>query len=120
MNGDGVALDESAMESLKDLGGEEFMAEVIDTFLGEAPALVATLRAAREAGDAELLRRTAHTLKSNGQTFGAADFSELCRELEHRAKNGELEGAAGLVERIEREYRALEQALGALRPEPAR
>ena len=68
----------------------------------------------------ELLRRAAHTLKSNGQTFGAAEFSELCRELEQRAKNGELEGAAGLVERIEDEYRALEQALAALRPEPAR
>ena len=74
---------------------------MIDTFLGEAPALVATLRSSQEGGDAELLRRAAHTLKSNGQTFGAADFAELCRELEQRAKNGELEGAAGLVERIE-------------------
>jgi HPt (histidine-containing phosphotransfer) domain-containing protein len=108
------------MGSLKELGGDDFLAEVIDTFLGEAPALVAALPAALESGDPELLRRTAHTLKSNGQTFGAAEFSELCRELEQRAKNGEPEGAAGLVERIEEEYVALEQALAALRPEPAR
>ena len=119
-NGDGVALDETAVESLKELGGDGFLAEVIDTFLSEAPGLVATLRVSQEGGDTELLRRTAHTLKSNGQTFGAADFSELCRELEQRAKNGEVEGAAELVERIEHEYRALELALAALRPEPAR
>jgi PAS domain S-box-containing protein len=118
-NGGGLALDEAALGSLRDLGGDEFVAEVIDTFVDEAPALVATLRTAREGGDAELLRRTAHTLKSNGQTFGAAAFSELCRELEQRAKNGELDGAAGLVERIEREYPALERALTSLRPEPA-
>jgi CheY-like chemotaxis protein len=119
-NGGGVALDDAAVESLKELGGDDFVAEVIDTFLGEAPALVAALRTAQENGDMELLRRAAHTLKSNGQTFGAGAFSELCRELEQRAKNGEAEGAAGLVERIGDEYRALEQALAALRPEPAR
>jgi PAS domain S-box-containing protein len=115
----GRALDASAVESLKELGGDGFLAEVIDTFLSEGPALLATLRASHERGEAEVLRRTAHTLKSNGQTFGATGFSELCRELEQRAKNGEVDGAAELLDRIEREYRALEQALAALRPEPA-
>jgi CheY-like chemotaxis protein len=119
-NGGGLALDGAAVESLKELGGDEFVAEVVDTFLGEAPALVAALRTALESGDLELLRRAAHTLKSNGQTFGAAEFSELCRALELRAKNGELEGASGLVEQIEDEYRALEQALAVLRQAPAR
>ena len=89
------------------LGGEEFVAEVIDTFLSDAPALVATLRTTHEEGDTEGLRRAAHTLKSNGQTFGAGRFSELCRELEHRARSDELDGAAELVDRIEREYPAL-------------
>jgi CheY-like chemotaxis protein/HPt (histidine-containing phosphotransfer) domain-containing protein len=118
-NGDGVGLDAAAVDSLRELGGDGFLTEVIDAFLGDAPTLVAALRASQEGGDPEVLRRTAHTLKSNGQTFGAAGFSELCRELEQRAKNGEVEGTAELVERIEREYRGVEQALAALRPEPA-
>jgi len=87
--------------------------------LDDAPALVATLRAAHEQGDREELRRAAHTLKSNGQTFGAERFSELCRELEERAKSDELDGAADLLNSIEREYAALEQTLAALRPTPA-
>ena len=65
------------------------------------------------------LRRTAHTLKSNGQTFGAARFTELCRELEDRAKSDELDGTADLIDRIEREYGALEKTLAALRSTPA-
>jgi CheY-like chemotaxis protein/HPt (histidine-containing phosphotransfer) domain-containing protein len=119
-NGDGVGLDATALESLRDLGGDGFLTEVIDTFLSDAPAAIATLRASQAGGDAEVLRRTAHTLKSNGQTFGAAGLADLCRDLEQRAKNGEVEGTAELVDRIEREYRAVEQALAALRPEAAR
>ena len=92
--GAGASLDAGAIESLRELDGESFLGEVIDTFLGDAPALVATLRTAYEEGDTEALRRTAHTLKSNGQIFGAGRFSELCRELEERARRGELDGAA--------------------------
>jgi HPt (histidine-containing phosphotransfer) domain-containing protein len=113
--GAGASLDASAIESLRQLGGEEFLAELIDTFLSDAPALVATLRTTYEQGDTEGLRRAAHTLKSNGQTFGAGRFSELCRELELRARSGELDGGADLVDRIGRAYPALEKALAALR-----
>jgi len=53
-------------------------------------------------------------LKSNGATLGAEKFAELCRTLEHRAKEGELDGASELVDQIEEEYRPLEEALSAL------
>ena len=114
-----AGLDASAIESLRELDGEAFLAEVIDTFVGEAPALVATLRTAYEQDDREGLRRAAHTLKSNGQTFGAGRFSELCRELEERARSRELDGAGELIDRVEREYAALEQTLAALRSSAA-
>ena len=113
--GDVAGLDASAIESLRDLDGEGFLAEVIDTFLGEAPALVASLRTAHEEGDTEELRRAAHILKSNGQIFGARRFWELCRELEQRARAGELDGSGELIDRIDREYAALEESLAALR-----
>ncbi len=108
-------LDHSALATLRELGGDAFLAEVIETFLNDAPVLLAALRTSSEHGDTEELRRTAHTLKSNGQTFGAGRFSELCRELEERARSGALNGSAELVVRIEREYRALEEILVAVR-----
>jgi CheY-like chemotaxis protein/HPt (histidine-containing phosphotransfer) domain-containing protein len=123
-NGDGrsepvedVSLDDGALKNLRDLGGDEFLGEVIDAFLADAPEMLATLRSSLDGRNAEELRRAAHTLKSNGATLGAEGFAELCRTLEQRAKVGEFDGAAELVDRIEQEYRPLEEALSALRTE---
>jgi PAS domain S-box-containing protein len=114
-----LTLDAAALRNLRDLGGDEFLAEVVDAFLSDAPELMAALRRPLEDGNAEELRRAAHTLKSNGATLGAAQFAELCRTLEQRAKDGELDGSSELVDRIEQEYRSLEDSLAALRSEPA-
>jgi CheY-like chemotaxis protein len=113
-----VNFDDAALASLRELGGNDFVAEVIDTFRADAPTLLATLRSSLEEKNADELRRAAHTLKSNGATLGAGDFSELCRELEAKARSGDLEGADDLVGRIERDYGAVEEALAALRPQP--
>jgi PAS domain S-box-containing protein len=48
-NGDRMALDASAVQSLRELGGDGFLVEVVDTFLSDAPALLAMLRASQEA-----------------------------------------------------------------------
>ncbi len=112
----GGRLDSVALESLRELGGDEFVAEGIDTFLADVETLLATLRRALDEGNAAEVRRMAHTLKSNGATLGATEFAELCRALEKQAKDGRLEDAPGLVARIEEERGSLELALGTLRP----
>ena len=111
-----TSLDAAALDELRELGGDDFIAEVIDTFLTDAPTLVTALRRSLDDGDLDELRRAAHTLKSNGATLGARGFSELCRELEQAAKSGQMEGAAELVERIEQGYGALVETLTSLRP----
>jgi len=73
------------------------MVELVDTFLSEAPALLETLRGALEAADGRQLRWAAHTLKSNGEVFGATRLADLCRELEAMAKAGPLMAAAELL-----------------------
>jgi PAS domain S-box-containing protein len=112
-----VSLDDGALKNLRDLGGDDFLGEVIDAFLADGPELMATLRRSLDEQSAEELRRAAHTLKSNGATLGAEQFAELCRTLEQRAKSGELDGASQLVDRIEQEYRPLAEALSTLRSE---
>jgi len=91
----------------------EHVVEVIDAFLADSPGLVAILRASLDAGDTSELRRAAHTLKSNGATLGAQRFSDLCRELEQRAKKGDLADAVELVGRIQEAYDELDGALTA-------
>ena len=68
---------------------------MIDTFLADAPTLLATLHHALEGETTAEVRRAAHTLKSNGATLGATEFAELCRALEQQAKDGRLDGGSG-------------------------
>ena len=112
---DELRLDEGALANLRELGGDDFLGELIDTFLAEAVGLGASLRQSIEDGDAEELRRAAHTLKSNGATFGAGHFAELARELEDRGRDGRLDDAAGLAELLDAELGRLRAALERLR-----
>jgi HPt (histidine-containing phosphotransfer) domain-containing protein len=93
-------LDPAAVEELRELGGDEFVADLVATFLADAPPLLGALRGS----EVDEVRRAAHTLKSNGATFGATRLSGLCRELEEQAKAGDLTGAPALADRIDEEY----------------
>jgi PAS domain S-box-containing protein len=114
-------LDLSALGHLEATMGEPALAaELVDTFLREAPSLLTTLRSADWAEQAEELRRAAHTLKSNARIFGATALADLCQTLETSAKDGTLDDPAELVGRIEDEFARVERALGALRVEAQR
>ncbi|HEX8739007.1 MAG TPA: Hpt domain-containing protein [Casimicrobiaceae bacterium] len=76
------AIDRATFDELKETAGADFVVELVDTFLVEAPAMLADLRRAFVARDAEVFRRTAHSLKSNGNTFGARTFAAMAKELE--------------------------------------
>ncbi|WP_395702892.1 Hpt domain-containing protein [Aquabacterium sp.] len=75
-------LDPQILKELQDSAGADFVAELLQTFLEDAPPLLAELQRAQAAGDAAAFKRAAHTLKSNGHTFGAVELSTLARELE--------------------------------------
>ena len=75
-------IDKSAFDDLRAHTSERFVAELVDTFMHEAPRMLADLRRARDAADAELFRRTAHTLKSNSATFGAMELVGMARAME--------------------------------------
>jgi PAS domain S-box-containing protein len=110
--GDPDPVDLAQLEAAVD--DPEFVRDLISTFLTDAPGLVGALRSSLEQRNLEELRRAAHTLKSNGRTFGATTLAVLSEELEHSAQTGALAGAAELVSRTEREYARVEGALEAL------
>lgn len=76
------AIDVAVFRELQDTAGADFVAELVDTFLEEAPAMLAELRGARADADAQRFRRAAHSLKSNSMTFGATMLGGLARALE--------------------------------------
>jgi HPt (histidine-containing phosphotransfer) domain-containing protein len=106
-----------ALERLLEIIGDDpdLLRALIDTFLRDVPRLIDDARRGLQQGQADEVRRAAHTLKSNGATFGATTFSELGRELESLTRSGALEGAAELIERLEAEYESVRTALEAVR-----
>jgi len=75
-------IDKATFDELKETAGADFAVELVDTFLAEAPVMLAELRRAFAAGDADAFRRAAHSLKSNGNTFGARTFAAMAKALE--------------------------------------
>jgi HPt (histidine-containing phosphotransfer) domain-containing protein len=74
---------------------------------------VGAARRGLEAGDPDEVRRAAHTLKSNAATFGASELAERSRTLEHAAKDGGLDDAPAMIERISTELERVHAALRA-------
>ena len=107
-------IDQTVFNELKDAAGPEFVAELVGTFLEEAPAMLADLRSARVSGNADLFRRAAHSLKSNSATFGALHMAGLARrlELDGMAADAKLDLLA--IDALEAEYRTVAAALAKL------
>ena len=77
-----TTIDASTFAELQAAAGNDFVGELIDTFLEEAPPMLAELNDALGAGRAEPFRRAAHSLKSNASTFGALTLAAMARDLE--------------------------------------
>jgi len=109
-------VDESVLARLADgTGGDAgFVSELIEQFVSDTPALVVAARAGLDAGDADEVRRAAHTLKSNAATFGAHQLAGRSRELEDAAKRGVLEDASARVDAMARELDIVRAALPAV------
>ena len=101
------AIDLPTFTELQAAAGAAFVAELVGTFLEEAPLMLAELRSAQMAGAADAFRRAAHSLKSNSQTFGATKLGTLARALEL----GGLIADAGPLDALEAEYQRVAAAL---------
>ena len=72
------ALDPDVLLRLETLGGEEFVAEIADSFRAEARARLSELRRAVDEGDALVFRDRAHAIRSIASNIGAKPLAELC------------------------------------------
>lgn len=102
-------IDGTAFADLRETVDGDFALELLDTFLDEAPGMVAALRTTATAQDGDGFRRAAHSIKSNATTFGATALADIARRLE-------LEGMdAAMIAELEGVYARTETALRGMR-----
>lgn len=105
-------IDKATFEELRQMSGPDFINELIDVFLDEAPIMIRAMHSALAAKDVESFRRNAHSLKSNANTFGATELGALAKELELLGRENNLDVGnrlAVLKEAFERTAEELEE-----------
>ncbi len=110
------ALDPGVLDEIRGLqspGESDFLLHIIDTYLRESGKLMEAIRQAQVENDGPGLQRGAHTLKGSSANLGARRLSGEAAALETAARDGRMEEASSLVERVEEEYRRVVEALEA-------
>jgi HPt (histidine-containing phosphotransfer) domain-containing protein len=85
----------------------ELLDEVAGDFAAQVPVWLAGIAEALGAGDAETLRRVAHSLKGAVGNFDAPAVREPAAGLEEMGKTGRLAEAPGLLTRLDPALREL-------------
>jgi two-component system sensor histidine kinase RpfC len=110
----GAVVDEATFDALKNLGGNDFVLEVVDTFRKDATRLVGQLRHAAEKGDLREFRELMHSLRSGAVNVGGVKLCQALtglRDISSRelSSNGPMQ-----VEKLESELTRLDAALDQL------
>jgi len=93
-----MSLDPSALDSYREFMGEEaqaFIAEIVGSFIENAPTLLSNAEQAMGTGDQETFVRAVHTLKSNSASLGATLLASLAAEMEQEGKAGNMKDMGG-------------------------
>jgi len=106
-----TTIDRPTFEALQETAGAEFVGELVDTFLAEAPIMLSELRSALAAGNADAFRRAAHSLKSNSNTFGALALGALAKNLELTGLAPAAASHGATLDALDAEYARVAAAL---------
>lgn len=108
------ALNYQVLEQLWQMAGAgaaQFMVELINCYLQEAPKQLHRMQEAMLQGDAMGLRYLVHSLKSTSASLGAIRLSQLCSELESLAATEIAIVGTERIIQIEAEYQQVQIAL---------
>ena len=104
-------IDESIFNSLKELMEEEFPV-LINSYLEDAPKLMADIQSSSKDADLEVLVRAAHTLKSSSNNLGATQLAMIAADIEKEGQANKLGEASALISSLES---TLDETMNALR-----
>ncbi len=106
---DAVEADAVAARLREELG-EDFLDELWNGVLEQAPGALAEMRAATARKDPGSVARSAHTLRGAAATVGASAVVAASRALEDAGRSSRLDEARPLLDRLEQAIRATSAA----------
>ncbi len=101
----------AGIRAMRKPGSPDLLAKVAGIYASNSRALVDDIKSSLLGNDRTGLLRAVHTLKSSSANVGATGLAQLCREIEALPRDGNLDLAFVLVERLIAEHRDVLQAL---------
>ena len=84
---------------------------MLQTYVSSLERQLDVLGSARLNDDAQGQRLVAHTLKSSSASVGALELSALCADIEHKLRDGPVEGIESQLDALAGEARRILAAL---------
>jgi len=89
----------------------DLLAKVVAIYFQNSTNLINTIRSAATSGDAAALSMAAHSMKSSSANLGALNLANLCKELEMKGRENNIDGIQTIVSCVEMEYTRVRTAL---------
>jgi HPt (histidine-containing phosphotransfer) domain-containing protein len=104
---------EVTLEDLIEMVGDdaEMIKEVADSFLDDAPRLLQAIQEGLTTKNAELVERSAHTIKSSSRIFRAEQFARQCQTLEDLARADDWSAIESTSCQLFEDYQVIADAL---------
>ncbi len=109
-----ILVNSNALDQYIELMGEEgkeFVIEIIDIFLDDAPNQFEQLDKSLVENDSVTFRRAAHTLKTGCATVGADNLSRKVLDLESSGEKGNLTSIENDLEYCKNNFKILKEEL---------
>jgi len=97
-------IDPQGLMRLNKIGGPDFVGQMIDLFLEEAPERLIAAREAEKAGDFGAVADATHALKSSARNFGAERLADLAENIEMKARSQGGANISTLLDGLEQAY----------------
>jgi two-component system, sensor histidine kinase and response regulator len=101
----------AGIRAMRKPGSPDLLAKVAGIYASNSRMLVDEVKASVLSNDQTGLLRAVHTLKSSSANVGATGLAEICKEIEALPRDGNLDPACVLVERLIVELKDVLQAL---------
>lgn len=93
------------------MGDDEFLRELIDLYLSDAPRQLEALGRAVSSEDRAAVSAAAHKLKGSCGNVGAEGLVALCQKLEASGKASRLQELPDLFQQLSREFEEVNETL---------
>jgi HPt (histidine-containing phosphotransfer) domain-containing protein len=113
----GTVIDRSAIDSIRDIGGNELLVKLIDLFIDYVGGRVAAAKTAMEKGDITAVQDAVHPVKSSAANLGAERVRELARTIEQLARQKSAEHIPARIAELESAFASARAELEKIRAE---